>query len=162
MCMYKYFTYLFLLFIDILFLSQARDFPYIYNKNHFTDHWIQTICETYVISQHKRNRYYFVCQWTFNHRRLTNIIVWGYICLKKYEFCYTELTNYGNLLIFDQHWWQWCLPRSSNSLTSRRFRYKFRYVIFKLNSIIHGWGISCKIAFRWMSLEHTDGKSTLV
>ena len=35
-------------------------------------------------------------------------------------------------------------------------------VIFKLISVIVGWGISCEIAFRWMSLDLTDGKSTLI
>ena len=36
----------------------------------------------------------------------------------------------------------------------------FREVIFKL--ISDGWGISCKIALRWMPLDLTDDKSTLV
>ena len=39
---------------------------------------------------------------------------------------------------------------------------KFRKVIFKLISVTDGWGISCKIALRWMPLDLTDDKSTLV
>ena len=37
-----------------------------------------------------------------------------------------------------------------------------RYVIFKLISVTDGRGISCKIALRWMPLDLTDDKSTLV
>ena len=37
-----------------------------------------------------------------------------------------------------------------------------RWVIFKLISVIDGWGISCKIALRLMSLGLTGNKSTLV
>ena len=36
----------------------------------------------------------------------------------------------------------------------------FRYVIFKQILVIDGWGISCEIALRWMSLNLTDDKST--
>ena len=48
-----------------------------------------------------------------------------------------------------------------NSLATGRFEQKFRSVIFKLISVTDGWGISCKIALRWMLLDLTD-KSTLV
>ena len=49
-----------------------------------------------------------------------------------------------------------------NSFAPGRFEQKFRYVIFKLISVTDGWGISCKIALRWMPLDLTDDKSTLV
>ena len=39
---------------------------------------------------------------------------------------------------------------------------KFRYLIFQIISVIDGWGISCELALRWMSLDLTDDKSTLV
>ena len=48
-----------------------------------------------------------------------------------------------------------------NSLSPGRFEWKV-IVIFKLNSVIDGWGISCEIAIRWMSLDLTDDKSRLV
>ena len=35
-------------------------------------------------------------------------------------------------------------------------------VNFKLFSVTNGWGISCKIALRWMLLDLTGDKSTLV
>ena len=38
----------------------------------------------------------------------------------------------------------------------------FRYLIFQIISVIDGWGISCELALRWMSLNLTDDKSTLV
>ena len=43
-----------------------------------------------------------------------------------------------------------------------RFQFHFRYVIFKLTLVNGGWGISYEIALRRMSLDFTDGKSTLV
>ena len=49
-----------------------------------------------------------------------------------------------------------------NSLALGRFEQNFRYVIFQLISVTDGWGISCKIALRWMPLHLTDHKSTLV
>ena len=34
-------------------------------------------------------------------------------------------------------------------------------IIFTQISMIGGWGISCKIALKWMSLDLTDDKSAL-
>ena len=48
-----------------------------------------------------------------------------------------------------------------NSLAPGRFEQIF-FVIFKLISVTDGWGISGKIALRWMPLDLTDDKSTLV
>ena len=49
-----------------------------------------------------------------------------------------------------------------NSLAPGKFEQNFRQVIFKLISLTDGWGISGKIALRWMLLNLTDDKSTLV
>ena len=49
-----------------------------------------------------------------------------------------------------------------NSLTPGRFEWNFSYLIFQIISVIDGWGISCELALRWMSLDLTDNKSTLV
>ena len=35
-------------------------------------------------------------------------------------------------------------------------------VLFKINSVIDGCGISCEIALRWLSLDVTDDKATLL
>ena len=53
-------------------------------------------------------------------------------------------------------------PKRINSLAPGRFEPNFRWVIFKLISVTDGWGISGKIALRWMPLDLTDDKSTLV
>ena len=45
---------------------------------------------------------------------------------------------------------------------TERFEWKFRTVIFKLISMIDGWGISREIALRLMLLDLTDDKSILV
>ena len=49
-----------------------------------------------------------------------------------------------------------------NSLAPERFQIDFRYVIFKLTLGNGGRGISYEIALRWMPLDLTDDKSTLV
>ena len=36
-----------------------------------------------------------------------------------------------------------------------------KYIIFKLTWVIRGWGISCEIALRWMSLNLIGDKSIL-
>ena len=53
---------------------------------------------------------------------------------------------------------------SSNNdlLPLGKFEWNFRYFIFLIISVIDGWGISCDLALRWMSLDLTDDKSTLV
>ena len=49
-----------------------------------------------------------------------------------------------------------------NSLAPGRFEWNFRYLTSQIISVIDGWGISCKLALRWTSLDLTDDKSTLV
>ena len=49
-----------------------------------------------------------------------------------------------------------------NSLVLGRLQWHFRWVIFMLILVIDDWCISCEIAVRWMSLDLTDDKSTLV
>ena len=43
-----------------------------------------------------------------------------------------------------------------------RFQFNFRKVIFKLTSVNGCWGISHVIALRWMPVDLTDDKATLV
>ena len=49
-----------------------------------------------------------------------------------------------------------------NSLAPGRFQFSLREVIFKLILVNGGWGISYEIALRWMPLDLTDDKPTLV
>ena len=49
-----------------------------------------------------------------------------------------------------------------NSMAPGKFEWYFRNLIFQIISVFDGWGISCEFALRWMSLDHTDDKSTLV
>ena len=49
-----------------------------------------------------------------------------------------------------------------NSLSHGRFGWKLTSAIFKLNSMIDGWGISYEKVIRWTTLNLTDHKSTLV
>ena len=57
---------------------------------------------------------------------------------------------------------QWTNARNINSLAPGKFEWNFGYLIFQIISVIEGWGISCELAHRWMSLHLTDDKSTLV
>ena len=50
----------------------------------------------------------------------------------------------------------------TNSLVPGKFKWNFRYLIFKRIFVFGGWGISCEIALIWMSLDFTDDQSTLV
>ena len=57
----------------------------------------------------------------------------------------------------------WRLSNSwVNSLAPGKFKWNFRHVIFKQILVIDGWGISCKNVLRWMPLDLTGDKSTLV
>ena len=65
----------------------------------------------------------------------------------------------------------WCVTHSNdpcgiklliNTLATGRFQRNFRKVIFQLILVIDGWSISCKIVLKWMPMDLTDGKSTLV
>ena len=49
-----------------------------------------------------------------------------------------------------------------NLLVPGRFRRNFRKVIFQLVLVIDGWRISCKTVLKWMPMDLTDGKPTLV
>ena len=49
-----------------------------------------------------------------------------------------------------------------NSLAPGKFEWNFRYLIFQIITVIDSWGISCELALKWMSLDLTDDKSTLV
>ena len=51
------------------------------------------------------------------------------------------------------------LCRGIKSLDFGRFEWNFRWVIFKLNLVVEGCGISCEIVLDWLSLELTDDKS---
>ena len=51
---------------------------------------------------------------------------------------------------------------SVNSLAPGRCQRNFRKVNVQLNLVIDGWSISCKIVLKWMPMDLTDGKSTLV
>ena len=43
-----------------------------------------------------------------------------------------------------------------NSSAPGKFEWNFMHVIFKQILVIDGWGIACKIALIWMSLDFID------
>ena len=67
-----------------------------------------------------------------------------------FMFCLNHCTTAWNIICF-------------NSLAPEKFEWNFRYLlIFQIISVIDGWVISCELVLRWMSLDLTDDKSTLV
>ena len=66
------------------------------------------------------------------------------------------------LIISDNTYTEPCPTLSYNSLAPGKIEWNFRYLIFQMISVIDGWGISWELALRWMSLDLTDDKSTLV
>ena len=87
-------------------------------------------------------------QTTANTNNSTNInavhISWGI------------LTMYGMYAV----WTSQLIP--FNSLAPGKFKWNFRYVIFKQILVIDGWSISSEITLIWMSLDFTDDQSTLI
>ena len=78
------------------------------------------------------------------------------------------LHNYGHLWADDNFKYIYLnhdkilIRISFNSLAPGGFQFNFRKVISKLTLVNGGWGISNEIALRWMPLDLTDDKSTLV
>ena len=70
-------------------------------------------------------------------------------CFAASSFC-LHLSSHCGLIVYLTHWPLGDLEK------------KFRYVIFKLILVNDGWGIFCEIALRWISMNLTDDKSTLV
>ena len=84
----------------------------------------------------------------------------GYLTLGSYH---TMSCDYSidSELFFANNTWSW--PHQFNSLVPGIFERKFRWRIFKwMLLVIDGWGISWEIALRWMSLDQTNDKSTMV
>ena len=115
-----------------------------------------------------------------NH--FTSTLVWIYhiYCSNRCTYCYSICANYqhvwnvitGSLLqTYTALWGKMGLlfecSKSTmevyvNSLAPGKFEGNFIQLIFKQILVIDGWGISCKIALIWMSLDFTDDKSRLV
>ena len=79
---------------------------------------------------------------------------------------WTLLYNLTKICIFQEVLWiihtgHWD-KSIINSLAPGKFESNFRYLISQITSVIDGWGISCELALRWMSLNLTDDESTLV
>ena len=60
-------------------------------------------------------------------------------------------------------WFVWHLQLTCiNSLATGEFEWNYTHVIFKQILVIDGWGIPCKIALMWISLDFTNDQSALV
>ena len=62
----------------------------------------------------------------------------------------------------DAYMHQWSGSWLVNSLAPGKLEWHFRYLIFQIISVLDDLGIFCEIALRWMSLDLSDDKSTLV
>ena len=95
---------------------------------------------------------------------------WDLVCLilETLRYMYYQCISSGDIAFFYRiisqalgHMYA-LLGQWVNSLAPGKFKWNFRYLIFQIISVIDGWGISCVLALRWMSLNFTDDKSTLV
>ena len=83
-------------------------------------------------------------------------------CLKFRPLMPEKLTLFSISQIRDSCWLNGRGWGIVNPLVPGKFEWHFRYLIFQIISVINGWGISCELALRWMLLDLTDDKSTLV
>ena len=81
----------------------------------------------------------------------------GFNCL-----CHHSVDKLNKLQINVSVSWNKFRMTRVNSLAPGKFEWNFRHLIFQIISVIDGWGISCELALRRMSLDLTDDKSTLV
>ena len=73
-----------------------------------------------------------------------------------------QMIKYGYKSVIKVHQGAYSICPHFNSLFPGKFKWNLRYVVFKRNLVIGGWGISCEIALIGMSLDFTDDQSTLV
>ena len=78
------------------------------------------------------------------------------------EMIHVLLLMYKSSVIHGHHFTSTIFCNKFNSLAPGKFEWNFKYVIFQGNLMIDGWGIACELTLRWMSLNLTDDKSTLV
>ena len=117
----------------------------------FTNHFTSTLVWIYHIYCNNRRIYWYsICG---NYQHVWNVIIGSLLQT------YTAL--WGKIgLLFECN--KSTMAVYVNSLAPGKFEGNFRHVIFKQILVIDGWGISCKIALIWMSLDFTDDQSTLV
>ena len=95
------------------------------------------------------------CDFTQNTRDIDH---WNYNHISRGPISY-QVQTFSLATVKSQHHWYISQLKLSKK---ERFERNFRQVIFQLISVTDGCGISCKIALRWMPLDLTDDKSTLV
>ena len=106
------------------------------------------------------------CSWSSADRRCSNYI-WVIDNFIAYQGA-TYSSDFTVHVYLIMSWWVIKLHLyvtdgiSFNSLAHGRFQRHFSKVIFQLILVIDDWSISCKIVLKWMPMDLTDGKSTLV
>ena len=73
-----------------------------------------------------------------------------------------KASRHWPFFLFMKNYYSYDLISHLNSLAPGRFQFNFRWAIFNLILVNDGWGIFYEIALRWMPLDLTDDKSTLV
>ena len=101
---------------------------------------------------HYLNQCWDIVKWTLRNKLQWNFNQNSNIFIQENAF---ESVSWEMAAILS---WSQCV----NSLAPGKFEWNFWYIILQIISVIDGWGISCELALRWMSLSLTDDKSTLV
>ena len=92
-------------------------------------------------------------------------LYWWWINIGKVMAWCCQATSHYLIQCRPSSMWPYGITRPQwliNSLAPGRFQFTFSLVIFKLILVNGGWGISYEIALRWMPLDLTADKSTLV
>ena len=115
-------------------------------------HWFRLWLVARSAPRHYLNQCWNIVNWTLRNKLQWNINWNSYIFIQENAF---ENVVCKMACILSR-------PQWVNSLAPGRFQFNFRWEIFKLTLVNGGWGISYEIALRWMPLNLTDDKSTLV
>ena len=84
-----------------------------------------------------------------------NIVIWCY-AIRLWNKMYLHSVEVMRVPL----WWAaWCVTYIYLTYLPLG---NFRYLIFQIISVIDDWVISCELALRWMLLDLTDDKSTMV
>ena len=95
--------------------------------------------------------------WHIVRSTLRNIIQWD---LNQNTKIFIQENAFENVALEMVAIFFW--PVCINLLAPGKFEWNFWSLIFQIISVIDGWGIFCELAHRWISLNLTNDKSTLV
>ena len=114
-------------------------------------HWIEKFLITLVALQ------VVICFWEYSYFSTMRLRTWMKFILRKDKQPYILHSYHNGRWRHGDASGQSISSYGINSLAPG-FEWNFRYLIFRIISVIGGWDISCELALRWMSLDLTGGQ----